>query len=132
MKFNEKLSTLRKKQGLSQEELGMELQVSRQTISKWESGQSYPDFQKLVLLSDYFAMTLDELVRDIDVQDVRERDLNGEKLTSVFNDIEKGKSFLHQVMLYAGYCGLILIALILIAFILKLIFPQTEWLLRQN
>ena len=46
--------------------------------------------------------------------------------------IEKGKSFLHQVMLYAGYCGLILIALILIAFILKLIFPQTEWLLRQN
>lgn len=84
------------------------------------------------MLSDYFAMTLDELVRDIDVQDVRERDLNGEKLTSVFNDIEKGKSFLHQVMLYAGYCGLILIALILIAFILKLIFPQTEWLLRQN
>lgn len=41
MKFNEKLSTLRKKQGLSQEELGMELQVSRQTISKWESGVSH-------------------------------------------------------------------------------------------
>lgn len=38
MKFNEKLLALRKKQGLSQEELGMELQVSRQTISKWESG----------------------------------------------------------------------------------------------
>ena len=40
MKFNEKLLEIRQKQGLSQEELGMELQVSRQTISKWESGVS--------------------------------------------------------------------------------------------
>ena len=40
MKFNEKLLEIRKKQGLSQEELGMEFQVSRQTISKWESGVS--------------------------------------------------------------------------------------------
>jgi DNA-binding transcriptional regulator YiaG len=40
MKFNEKLIEIRKKQGLSQEELGMELQVSRQTISKWETGVS--------------------------------------------------------------------------------------------
>ena len=40
MKFNEKLIEIRKKQGLSQEELGMELQVSRQTISKWETGKS--------------------------------------------------------------------------------------------
>lgn len=38
--FNEKLIEIRKKQGLSQEELGMELQVSRQTISKWETGVS--------------------------------------------------------------------------------------------
>ena len=40
MKFNEKLLCIRKKKGLSQEELGMELQVSRQTISKWEAGVS--------------------------------------------------------------------------------------------
>lgn len=65
MKFNEKLLAMRKKRGLSQEELGMELQVSRQTISKWEAGQSYPDFQRLVMLSDFFDMTLDELVKDI-------------------------------------------------------------------
>ncbi len=37
MKFNEKLLELRKRQGLSQEELGMDLQVSRQTVSKWEA-----------------------------------------------------------------------------------------------
>ena len=42
MQFNEKLTSLRKSMGLSQEELGAELKVSRQTISKWESAQSYP------------------------------------------------------------------------------------------
>ena len=83
MKFNEKLLSIRKKKGLSQEELGMELQVSRQTISKWEAGQSYPDFQRLVMLSDYFDMTLDELVKDIDVQDVRKKSLTDEKVNSI-------------------------------------------------
>ena len=92
MKFNEKLISLRKSMGLSQEELGAELKVSRQTISKWESGQSYPDFQRLVLLSDYFGLTLDELVRDVDVADVRARNVNNEKLDSIYNDVGTRKS----------------------------------------
>ena len=83
MKFNEKILKLRKEKGLSQEEMGMELQVSRQTISKWEAGQSYPDFTRLVMLSDFFDMTLDELVKDIDVQEVRENSLINEKLSVV-------------------------------------------------
>ena len=84
MKFNEKLLKLRKEKGLSQEELGMEMQVSRQTISKWETGQSYPDFTRLVMLSDFFDMTLDELVKDIDVQEVRENSFTNEKIDSIF------------------------------------------------
>lgn len=84
MKFNEKLLKLRKEKGLSQEELGMEMQVSRQTISKWESGQSYPDFTRLVMLSDFFDMTLDELVKGIDVQEVRENSLINEKIDSIY------------------------------------------------
>ena len=48
MQFNEKIISLRKSMGLSQEELGAELHVSRQTISKWESAQSYPDFQRQI------------------------------------------------------------------------------------
>ena len=92
MNFNEKLINLRKSKGLSQEELGNELKVSRQTISKWESCQSYPDFQRLVLLSDYFGLTLDELVRDIDVQEVREKNLNNEKLSSIYSDMNEAKS----------------------------------------
>ena len=64
MNFNEKLIELRKSKGLSQDELGNALGVSRQTISKWELAQSYPDFQRLVLLSDYFGLSLDALVKD--------------------------------------------------------------------
>ena len=84
MKFNEKLLKLRKEKGLSQEELGMEMQVSRQTVSKWEAGQSYPDFTRLVMLSDFFDMTLDELVKDIDVQEVRENSFINEKIDSIY------------------------------------------------
>ncbi|MFR6126340.1 MAG: helix-turn-helix domain-containing protein [Eubacterium sp.] len=94
MNFNEKLINLRKSKGLSQEELGNELKVSRQTISKWESCQSYPDFQRLVLLSDFFGLTLDELVRDIDVQEVREKNLNNEKLSSIYDNVNEGKKFI--------------------------------------
>ena len=91
MNFNEKLISLRKSKGLSQEELGAELNVSRQTISKWESCQSYPDFQRLVLLSDFFGLTLDELIKDIDVQEVREKNINEERLNSIYTDKENAK-----------------------------------------
>lgn len=91
MNFNEKLINLRKSKGLSQEELGAELYVSRQTISKWESCQSYPDFQRLVLLSDYFGLTLDELVKDIDVEEVRNKNVNNENYHQ-YDDVNSAKN----------------------------------------
>ena len=128
MKFNEKLLSIRKKKGLSQEELGMELQVSRQTISKWESGQSYPDFQKLVLLSDYFDMTLDELVKDIDVQDVREKSLTDEKVASIYSDVENIKDIFAKLLKFFYYTGVVLIIFTILTFIAHLLFPDIEWL----
>ncbi|MCI9442846.1 MAG: helix-turn-helix transcriptional regulator [Ruminococcus sp.] len=130
MKFNEKLLAIRKQQGLSQEELGMELQVSRQTISKWEAGQSYPDFQRLVMLSDYFGMSLDELVKDIDVQDVREKNLTDEKVASIFNDIQNMKYIVGKVWKAAIYATYVLLAIIAISFVIHLTFPDIEWLWR--
>ncbi|MDE7432459.1 MAG: helix-turn-helix domain-containing protein [Lachnospiraceae bacterium] len=62
MEFHKKLYELRKKNGLSQEELAGKLNVTRQTISKWELGESTPDMEKLVMLGDYFNISLDELV----------------------------------------------------------------------
>ena len=64
MEFNNKLYNLRKKNGLSQEELASRLNVSRQTISKWEVGDSTPDMEKLIAISDLFDISLDELVMD--------------------------------------------------------------------
>ena len=53
----------RRSLGLSQEQLSERIGVSRQTISKWEGGQSAPDVEKLVALADCFCVTLDELIR---------------------------------------------------------------------
>lgn len=128
MKFNEKLMSIRKMKGLSQEELGMELQVSRQTISKWESGQSYPDFQRLVMLSDYFDMTLDELVKDIDVQDVRDKNLTDEKVASIYLDVENVKNKSRKFVKIFCYVGVILLGIVILTFILHLLFPDIEWL----
>lgn len=130
MKFNEKLIAIRKQQGLSQEELGMELQVSRQTISKWEMGQSYPDFQRLVMLSDYFGMSLDELVKDIDVQDVREKNLTDEKVALIFTDIQNVKHTVGKVWKIVLYATYGLLAIIAISFVVHLVFPDIELLWR--
>ena len=117
MNFNEKLISLRKSMGLSQEELGAEIKVSRQTISKWESGQSYPDFQRLVLLSDYFGLTLDELIRDVDVADVRAKNQSNEKLDSIYNDVGTAKKFIKWYLIIAGTAVLLaLIAMVYFAF----------------
>lgn len=65
MKFNNKLYELRKQEGFSQDELGSKLNVSRQTVSKWELGETTPELEKLIALSDLFHISLDELVLDV-------------------------------------------------------------------
>ncbi|MPM35124.1 hypothetical protein SDC9_81714 [bioreactor metagenome] len=61
MNLSEKLIQLRKEKGMSQEKLAELLNVSRQAISKWETSESQPDLPKLLLLSEVFGVTLDEL-----------------------------------------------------------------------
>ena len=64
MALSEKLYTLRKKSGHSQEQLAEQLSVSRQAISKWESGQSVPESDKLIVISNYFNVSLDYLLKE--------------------------------------------------------------------
>lgn len=64
MEFSEKLYSLRKSRGLSQEQLAEVLGVSRQSVSKWESGQSVPESDKLVQIGSYFCVTVDYLLKD--------------------------------------------------------------------
>ena len=62
MEFHEKLQELRKSRGLTQEELAEVLYVSRTAISKWESGRGYPSIDSLKEISNYFSVTIDELL----------------------------------------------------------------------
>lgn len=62
MEFSEKLQELRKRKGLTQEELAELLYVSRTAISKWESGRGYPNIDSLKAISKYFSVSLDELL----------------------------------------------------------------------
>lgn len=64
MKLSEKLQLLRKEKGLSQEKLAEILGVSRQAVSKWELGKSYPEMNKLIILRDYFGISMDDLVEE--------------------------------------------------------------------
>lgn len=64
MTFEQKLYTLRTENHLSQEKLAEVLNVSRQAVAKWESGQSSPDLNKLIRLGNYFKVSLDRLLKE--------------------------------------------------------------------
>ncbi|MFD2831233.1 helix-turn-helix domain-containing protein [Corticicoccus populi] len=67
MEFHIKLKTERKKLNLSQEELAEKLNISRQSISKWEREKGYPSIETLIKLSELFNITVDELLKRDDV-----------------------------------------------------------------
>lgn len=68
MELGQRLKNYRNNAGLNQEELSEKLYVSRQTISNWENDKSYPDIHSLLMLSDLFHVSLDELVKgDIEI-----------------------------------------------------------------
>ncbi|MBS1347934.1 MAG: helix-turn-helix transcriptional regulator [Firmicutes bacterium] len=58
------MSTLQRQHGLSQEQLATQIGISQQDISKWESGISTPELDKLLALSQVFAISIDELTCD--------------------------------------------------------------------
>ena len=64
MKLSEKILSLRTARGLSQGDLAEKLDVSRQSVSKWETGQSVPDLDKIIKIADLFGVSVDELVRE--------------------------------------------------------------------
>lgn len=73
MELGNHLFRARKKQGLSQEEVAEKLGVSRQTISKWETGETLPDVRQAKRLAGLYHLTLDELIDfDLEVQEVEE------------------------------------------------------------
>ena len=58
MKFGEKLIRLRRKNGMSQEQLAAEIGITRQSVSKWESGSTLPELAKLIVISELFDVSV--------------------------------------------------------------------------
>ena len=96
MKFGDKLSQLRRKNGLSQEELGEKLNVTRQTISKWELGQSKPDTDKLIEISKLLNVDFNQLAND----EITIQDSSSDKVTN-FDDVQPRKWLLVLLVIVA-------------------------------
>ena len=79
MELSNQIKRYRTKLKLSQEELAEKIYVSRQTISNWENGKNYPDIRSLILLSNVFEISLDQLIKgDIDImkEEIKETEIN--------------------------------------------------------
>ena len=108
MSLGNKILDLRKKKGLSQEQLGEQVNVTRQTISNWELGETAPNPEQLKLLSQTFHISIDELL-DNDINHVLvERVSNTEKLAGIVIKILKILGIAFAVLLAIDIIALIL------------------------
>ena len=107
MEFGNKLLELRKKENLSQEALAEKLNVTRQTISKWELNETSPDLKQALLISKLFNISLDELVNN-DRSYIIEKISNTERLAGL----------VLKVLKWIGICFLVLLIIDIITFIL--------------
>ena len=94
MNIADRIQTLRKTKGVSQEELADKIGVSRQAISKWESEQSIPDMDKIVIMSDYFEVTTDYILKGIENEKHEVDTVNA----SIFSCIATALNFIGLIM----------------------------------
>lgn len=118
MAFGEILSNLRKSKGLSQEQLASELNLTRQTISKWELNQSTPDLDYLVQLSDFFGVSTDYLIKGEPYNNISPFDTPNFEEESTQTELMSS-----SVNLYKGcvYSGAIIVGISLIGIIIFVI-----------
>lgn len=100
MNFSENLKIIRNEKQLTQEKFAELLNVSRQAISKWESGQGYPEIDKLVKLSEIFEVSLDELM----IKPANQLNSQSDKNTpnEPTNKMEKQTVTLYGIEVYPG------------------------------
>ena len=102
MILSEKIMMLRKKSGWSQEDLAERLDISRQSVSKWESGASIPDLERIVNMSQLFGVTTDYLLKD----EIEEAEFAEEMAPEITEGrvvtVEEANTFLETTKKYAG------------------------------
>lgn len=108
MELGEKIFELRKKCGLSQEQLGEKINVTRQTISNWELGETSPNPEQLKLMSKELNVSVDELL-DNDIQSVLvEKVSNTEKLAGLILKVLKWLGIIFIIVLIIDFASLVL------------------------
>lgn len=107
MTLGQKIFELRNQQKMSQGDLAEKLNVSRQSISKWETDASVPELDKLLMLSDLFHITMDELVKDElpekNTDEERESTEKSSSETVVINKRISTREIIGFVLLIAGF-----------------------------
>lgn len=127
MKFGDKLIALRKKKGLSQEELAEKLGVSRQSVSKWESNNTYPETDKIVQICNIFECTMDDLINDniTDVESIERKSKNNINVMvdSFLDFITKTINMFSRIKFTSGFkCVIEMIIIALIMLVLGYLF----------
>lgn len=114
MNIGEKIFELRKSRNLSQEEVAEKLNVTRQTVSKWETNQSTPDFDKIVPLCELFEISTDELLKGEKQEDTNEieKDIIEEKPMSK-EEIKRKRA---EVISTSVFTYIVAVALFILAF----------------
>lgn len=101
MNFAEKIFTLRKSNDLTQEQLAEELNVSRQSISKWESGQATPELEKIVAMSQIFGVTTDYLLKPSEIDELSVKTEILEKQQQQLLDSKKRQNKIIRCLMYS-------------------------------
>ena len=119
MKLSDKIVNLRKKNGWSQEDLAEIMGVSRQAVSKWESGHSVPELDKILQLSELFGVTTDYLLKDeITVEESSScisEDIRRISSEEANNYLEERRKSSYRIAIAAFLCILSPIALIILS-----------------
>lgn len=103
MEVSEKILKLRKANNLTQEELAEKLDVSRQSISKWESGQTIPELEKLVVLSEVFQVTTDYLLKPSELDELSiKTEMLEKKQEELSRENEKRREKQYYILSCAG------------------------------
>ncbi len=104
------ISELRKEKKLTQKDLAAKINVSDKAVSRWETGKGYPDVTSLVSLSEYFDVSVNELLagKRLTVEDIKET--ADENLISVFEQVQKNKK--QQNLQVAVYTSVLIVVLL--------------------
>lgn len=118
MNIADRIQSLRKSKGISQEQLADVVGVSRQAVSKWESEQTIPDLDKIILMSEYFEVTTDYILKGIEPAALENDhktigDVLDQKILTEANGKRTKKILRYLLYVFLGVLGVDLLSLII-------------------